>query len=339
MARVFMLSPFGEPFDSYFSAILKPGLSRHGHTLTRADESHSPGVIIQSIFQSILDADIVIADMTRSNANVFYELGIAHSYGRQVILVAQSTSDLPFDVRHMRCIPYQPGTEGWETRYVSELVQAITDATLTDCQGVALLSSRLFSGKYLRKFKEVINVAERMLAEAESYFFVTRTSPNEAILPHESRYFQITEQRIKGLDSHAPVPNYRRLVHLNSRDSLALASSLLAKYWECPNFQMAVFSNRYLPVNFEVFISDDKAVLLAFGAQQASGPVDSGMFIQNETVALKWKTFYLNLWEHPETVIVKPSGSLSSSEYEAAVRTMNELFLGNGRDGGGVPKR
>jgi len=94
---------------------------------------------------------------------------------------------------------------------------------------------------------------------------------------------------------------------------------------------MAVFSNRRLPVNFEAFISDDKAVLLAFGAQQASGPLDSGMFIQNEAVAMKWKTFYLNLWKHPETVVVKPSGSLSSAEYEAALRRMNELFLGNER--------
>ena len=321
-----MLSPFGDPFDKYFLDVLKPGLAEHGHTLTRGDESHAPGVIVQSIFQSILDADLVLADMTRRNANVFYELGIAHSYGKQVILVAQSTNDLPFDVRHMRCIRYQPGAEGWERAYINELVHAIEDAMTADEQGTAALSNRVFSGRYLRKFKEVISVAERMIDEAQSYFFVTRTSPNEAILAHEEKYFQITEKRIKGLDGKTSLPNYRRLISLTSRDSVTLALSQIAEYSNCPNFQLAVSSTRRLPVNFEVFISDDKAVLVAFGAEQAGGPVDSGMFIQNESVAIKWKTFFLNLWEHPETLVIKPSGSLSPEESEAAANRIRDFF-------------
>ena len=326
MARIFMLSPFGEPFDSFFFKLLKPSLSDQGHIISRSDESYAPGAVVQSIFQAILDADIVVADVTRSNANVFYEIGIAHSYGKHVILVAQSTDDLPYDIRHMRCIRYQPGTANWDEKYVSELAQAVEDAKSSE-DGVAALCQRVFAGKCLRRFKEVLEMVERMLADSESYFFVSRTSPNEAaLLPHEGKYYQTTDSRIKGTDTHAPIPNYRRLISLASADSLNMGLALLEKYWQSPNFQLAVCSNRRLHVNFEVFVSDDRAVLLAFGTEQSGGPLDSGLFIRNEAVAVKWKSFFLNLWDHPETCVVKGHGSLNQQEHEAAIERMKNLF-------------
>lgn len=42
----------------------------------------------------------------------FYEMGIAHTLGRDVIMLTQNKADVPFDVGHMRCIPYYPNTEG-----------------------------------------------------------------------------------------------------------------------------------------------------------------------------------------------------------------------------------
>jgi len=326
MATVFMLSPFGDPFDGYFHKVLKPGLKEYGHKLVRADESYAPGVIIHSIFQSILDSDIVVADITRRNPNVFYELGIAHSYAKQVIIIAQSTDELPFDVQHMRCIDYDPSDQGWDSLLVGRLAAAIKEALTPNEPGIANLSDRVFSGKYLRRFTEVIRAAKDMIAGAENYFFVTRTSPNESILPHETEYFEITEQRIKGLAFVKPLPNYRRLVYLNSRDSLQLALSLLDKFWQNPNFQMAAFGNPLFPVNFEVFVSDDKRTLIAFGAEQSGGPLGSALYVHNSKVAEKWRSFFLNLWEHKETVVVKPSGSLTEEEYRTACKTLEDVF-------------
>ena len=46
------------------------------------------------------------------NANVFYELGVAHALGKEVILIAQHESDIPFDVVHYRYIVYHNDAEG-----------------------------------------------------------------------------------------------------------------------------------------------------------------------------------------------------------------------------------
>ena len=49
------------------------------------------------------------------NPNVFYETGIAHTLGREVILITQSESDIPFDLRHLRYVAYLNNSEGRET--------------------------------------------------------------------------------------------------------------------------------------------------------------------------------------------------------------------------------
>ena len=62
--------------------------------------------------QRIIEADFVIADLTARNPNVFYELEIAHSVGKPVILLAQDTADVPFDIRDNRVITYGTRYDG-----------------------------------------------------------------------------------------------------------------------------------------------------------------------------------------------------------------------------------
>jgi hypothetical protein len=54
----------------------------------------------------------VICDLTGKNANVFYEAGIAHALGQDVILIAQHETDIPFDLRHIRYVKYLNNEEG-----------------------------------------------------------------------------------------------------------------------------------------------------------------------------------------------------------------------------------
>jgi hypothetical protein len=48
-----------------------------------------------------------VRKFTGKNPNVFYEVGVAHTVGKEVILVTQSMDDVPFDLRHLRCIVYE----------------------------------------------------------------------------------------------------------------------------------------------------------------------------------------------------------------------------------------
>lgn len=64
------------------------------------------------VWQKLMEARVVIADLTNMNANVFYELGLAHTIGHDVILLTQDIKWVPFDLRHMRCIEYRPDQSG-----------------------------------------------------------------------------------------------------------------------------------------------------------------------------------------------------------------------------------
>ena len=67
----------------------------------------------------IARAKVVICDCSGKNSNVFYEAGIAHAIGKEVILITQSKQDVPFDLRHLRYIHYLPNDEGLRTLSMS----------------------------------------------------------------------------------------------------------------------------------------------------------------------------------------------------------------------------
>ena len=62
--------------------------------------------IIQDIVEGIYSADIIIADLTGLNPNVFYELGLAHAMNKNVIIITQNISELPFDIKSYRANEY-----------------------------------------------------------------------------------------------------------------------------------------------------------------------------------------------------------------------------------------
>ena len=79
---------------------------------------------------SLIDRSrVVICDCSGRNPNVFYEAGIAHTLGREVILITQSGSDIPFDLRHLRYIAYHNNGEG-RTKLKEEVVKRLN--TLID---------------------------------------------------------------------------------------------------------------------------------------------------------------------------------------------------------------
>ncbi|MCY1507063.1 hypothetical protein D9M68_413290 [compost metagenome] len=72
-------------------------------------ENHA---VIQDVISLIDRSAFVVCDCTGRNPNVFYEIGIAHSLGKEVILITQSGEDIPFDLRHLRYLPYLNNGEG-----------------------------------------------------------------------------------------------------------------------------------------------------------------------------------------------------------------------------------
>ena len=113
--------PFCHSFSSYYPAIFKPALEAVGYIVTRADDLFTPRPIMLDIQDSILAADLILCEMSGRNPNVFYELGLAHAIGKPAILISRKKDDIPFDLRHVRVILYDPTEAGWESKLQEEI--------------------------------------------------------------------------------------------------------------------------------------------------------------------------------------------------------------------------
>lgn len=103
------------PFDMAFNAVheqikeIAAGFQLH---CRRADDIWENPAIIQDVVSLIDHSRIVICDCTGRNPNVFYEIGITHTLGRETILITQNEHDIPFDLRHLRYVKYLNNREG-----------------------------------------------------------------------------------------------------------------------------------------------------------------------------------------------------------------------------------
>ncbi len=81
--HVFVAMPFGTKegidFNRIYTEIIKPALEEEGYEVFRADEEQRAGEIRTDMFQELLLADIVVADLSIDNPNVWYEMGVRHA--------------------------------------------------------------------------------------------------------------------------------------------------------------------------------------------------------------------------------------------------------------------
>ena len=104
---VFVLMPFTAAMEPVYNDHVKKVCGAVGVSVARADDFFSTNEVIADIWTAISQSRIVIADCSGRNPNVFYELGIAHTLGKPVILTTQSEQDIPFDIRHRRYLAYE----------------------------------------------------------------------------------------------------------------------------------------------------------------------------------------------------------------------------------------
>lgn len=109
----FVMMPFGQWMDSYYREIYVPAIREAGMEAVRADELFSTGSVIEQIWEQISRAKVLLADLTGKNANVFYELGLAHAANKPVVFTTGQLEDVPFDLRHLRVAVYDIRDPAW----------------------------------------------------------------------------------------------------------------------------------------------------------------------------------------------------------------------------------
>lgn len=102
----FVLMPFDASFNDIYEFGIKGACSDADLYCERVDEQVFLGSMLERIYSQISKADLLVADMTGKNANVFYEVGYAHALGKNVVLLTSVASDIPFDLKHFPHIVY-----------------------------------------------------------------------------------------------------------------------------------------------------------------------------------------------------------------------------------------
>jgi hypothetical protein len=104
--------PFAPEWSLNVYEAITSELKKVGYRTLRADQMVAPGQIIDEIFLALQRAGAIVADVTGRNANVLYEIGLAHAMGKPTVLITQDMSHVPFDVASYRVIVYQPTPSG-----------------------------------------------------------------------------------------------------------------------------------------------------------------------------------------------------------------------------------
>lgn len=122
----FVMMPFAPPLGDYYSKIYEPAIRKARLNPVRADNDiFGTGKIIDQIWSGITSAKVLIAELTSRNANVFYELGLAHALKKPVVLVSSNEGDVPFDLQHIRVIYYDVHDPFWGQKLIDKVAENI----------------------------------------------------------------------------------------------------------------------------------------------------------------------------------------------------------------------
>ncbi|MGE5342300.1 MAG: hypothetical protein ACM3SY_12560 [Candidatus Omnitrophota bacterium] len=213
--KCFVIMPFGDPekeqerarqLDFIFSGVIKPcvesieipGREDEKIFCHRADKSARPDEIITHIVENLVLSDIVIADLSGRNPNVFYELGVRHAVNNNTILIADNLDDVPFDLRGLRTITYK-----WDPEKIAVLQQLLKEAILEILNEPDKIDNPIRRYLYNREVDKLIKqplpgyeVIKNILTEMSSL----KKAFNEQFIEIKSIVNQITSGKNDNLD-------------------------------------------------------------------------------------------------------------------------------------------
>lgn len=107
----FVIAPIGEEdtserkrSDEVLKYVISPVAEQQGYRAVRADNISLPGVITTQVIEHLLNDPLVVADLTDSNPNVFYELAVRHATRKPIVQMIEEGQKIPFDVAPNRTI-------------------------------------------------------------------------------------------------------------------------------------------------------------------------------------------------------------------------------------------
>lgn len=147
--KVFVLMPFEEKYFEIYEMIKRK--FEQDFLFSHAGDEDNQQNILKDIVQAIYDSDIIIANLTGLNANVFYELGVAHALNKKVIIITEDISALPFDLKSYRAKEY-----GTHFMQFEELIDSLRKYMYGAITGDITYSNPISDFLTTREKKEVV---------------------------------------------------------------------------------------------------------------------------------------------------------------------------------------
>ncbi len=176
--------------DEVYEYVVTPVVETLGLAVMRSDRDPTPGQITSQIIRSLTSAKVVIADLSGQNANVYYELGVAHSFGLPVVVLVDSIGSLSFDTSHERVI--ELGTGGKlgvaEADNAKARLKAALEVVLADVYKPASLVTEAAGARSLQELAPDNPVVDELRSLRERVEFLIRraAAPEEGGLPSDS---------------------------------------------------------------------------------------------------------------------------------------------------------
>ena len=227
----FVLMPFHEDYDDIYRMGIKETASSLDIKAERVDEQIFQEGILERIYRQIEAADIIVADMSGQNPNVFYEVGFAHAKEKLCILLTKNPADIPFDLKHHRHIVYGGSISKLRESLTEELIWAKSQVENVRNSRIKVKASGIYgnlekttySAKGEVDFKiDLHNDSNNSSSEIEAIYFY---STKRWSLKQDGKDCPHTESDIPDFDiRHFINPPIRKL-HKNSWAQLRFSST------------------------------------------------------------------------------------------------------------------
>jgi nucleoside 2-deoxyribosyltransferase len=228
--------PFDESFDDIYKMGIKETAAQLDILAERVDEQIFQEGILDRIYRQIDVADIIIADMSGQNPNVFYEVGYAHAKEKICLLLTSNTEDIPFDLKHHRHIVYGDSISSlrdmladelsWAKQQIENIKASHIKVNLKNLSGELEKSKHSAKGKVDFKI-DLLNESKKASSEIESIYFY---STKGWTLMQDGKESPSTESDIIDFDKrHFLNPPIRKL-HKNSWAQLKFSGSKYLAY-------------------------------------------------------------------------------------------------------------
>lgn len=154
MKTCFIVSPIGPPnskirdkADLWLEKIVGPALEQYQINYVRVDDDQYIGGVADRIYQHLKNDDLVIADLTGKNANVYLEVGYRMACNKPFILMTQDEDSLAFDLLHLRAIFYDSEKPTSAKTSLDKTINSILLNEVKLPEGVTEITGcRMFSG-------------------------------------------------------------------------------------------------------------------------------------------------------------------------------------------------